>query len=703
MRNEIVHHHGIQSATLDANIVVNGNQADQTALHPRLFGNFFEHLGFSVQGGVLAQLLLNPTMAGTHNLTPSDRAALLYNGTIAQRLHQLSPDERQRYRNWRPHLRVTGFGLLVLDDESEQGIPLPWKAQPKGSCKGSQPGRIGHSVLMQPAGHAALFSQGIFVPHHRVRTYEGHIWAKAVDTGHLQIQFRRRSGEILASTSLTWPQERWSKQSFSLSLTPGSLQPLEPLDFCIVAQGNGRVWIDQATLLPTDHVDGFDPEIIQKLRWLAPPVLRGPGGNFVSGYHFWHGIGDLDRRQTFPNRAWGGIDDNFMGTDEFLRLCALIGAEPHLCVNMGDGSPEEAAAWVEYVNGSPSSPWGRQRAANGHPEPYGVRLWEIGNEIYGPWQIGHCGPEENARRYRLWADAMLSVDPNLELLATGNCFDFDEPHHHWHEILLEEGGEHLSNIALHALPNNNREFDLYVDEQSLWYSLMAHTVHWEKIHLPNLMALARKYRPDQPIDISITEWGILGRTDRPQVGNLGGAIYAGLFFNMVMRLHQWIRVANATALLHGGCIRKAGPFIYHDPQVEVIQRYTRLAGGHLLTVEYTGPGYDLADNVGGNEPLHDIPYLDAVAVKKGDDEIDVVIVNRHWTYPVSLTLQMEGLSTYRLTSIEVMTGHSRAVNTPLSPEEVSFRARAIPSHTSAGSTQLELEPRSITWLSWKAG
>ncbi|MEZ4837332.1 MAG: hypothetical protein R2873_35940 [Caldilineaceae bacterium] len=368
---------------------------------------------------------------------------------------------------------------------------------------------------------------------------------------------------------------------------------------------------------------------------------------------------------------------------------------------MGDGCAEEAANWVEYVNGAADTTWGRKRAENGHPEPYGVSLWEVGNEIYGAWQIGHCGSEENALRYREWAAAMRGVDPSIELMATGSCFDFVEPEHQWHRILLEDGGDTLESIALHALPSNMHGFSDRTPTDQIWRSLMAHTVQWEKTDLPDLMALCREVRPGASIDLGITEWGILGRTDRPQVGNLGGAIYAALFLNMSIRLKEWIRVANATALFHGGCLRKAGPFLYHDPQVDVIQRYTQLAGGQLLPVTYQGAGYDVGDGARTAPAVEDVPYVDAIAVRAQSGSVDMVIVSRHQQRSIVLDIDAADLGIDQLISCEVMTadGPTRT-NTPLAQQQVTFQPHRLPTRE-GDQLRVEVLPRSITWLKWK--
>ncbi len=680
--------------------------ADPKPIHGRIFGNFLEHLGYAIQGGVQAQLLLNPTLFASprfpnQNLPAADLAQLRENGVIAERLHRLDAPAQAAFAGWRPHLRVTGFGVMILDDQSAYGIPLPWTASPQGAVSGMQPGRIGPSVRLAPAGGEALLAQGVFPPHERELTYVGHLWVKVAGDVALRVELRRRLGpagqEVLAAALLPpCTDAGWCKCAFELTLPAGSLRPLEPVDFCIVAAGSGLVWVDQARLLPADHVDGLDPDMLVQIRSLAPPLLRWPGGNFTSTYHFYEGIGALDERQTVPNLDWGGIEDNSFGINEFLRLCELVQTEPHLCVNMGSGTAEEAAAWVEYVNGPATSHWGARRAADGRPEPYGVRLWEIGNEIYGVWQTGHCGSEENARRHRIWAEAMLAVDPTLELIATGNHADFTEPHHHWHETLLRDGGPHVGSIALHALPGNTKQLDQHSDLVALWQQLMAHPHRWERVDLPALRALAQQLVPARAVDIAITEWGILGETQRPQVGNLGGAVYAALFLNMAIRMHEHVRVANATALLHGGALRRAGPFHYEDPQVDVIRRYTTLQDGVRLPIAYVGPAYDVDTAASDMGIIADVPWLDAVAVRLLGGTVTIAVVNRHAHKALDFSVRFAGGATFSPRTFEVMTGHMRAMNTPIAPQRVAFVAQPLPE--AGNELTLQLPPRAIGWL-----
>ena len=261
-------------------LFIRPDEAGDAPIRPRLFANFLEHLGFSIQGGVSAQLLLNPTFFASprwpnQNLPPADIALLRENGVIAERLHRLDEQQRQAYAGWRPHVRVTGFGLLVLDDETAYGIPLPWKATPHGAAI-AQPDA---SALGQPPARRRRSRLARASSRLRSQTgYEGHLLVKSTGQGSLRVALRRRgpdvAGEDLAVSELTWPGERWTKIAFHLDLPAGSLRPLEPVDFCIVAAGSGRLWVDRALLLPADHMDGLDPDMLDAIRRLAPPTLR---------------------------------------------------------------------------------------------------------------------------------------------------------------------------------------------------------------------------------------------------------------------------------------------------------------------------------------------------------------------------------------------------------------------------------------------
>ena len=164
---------------------------------------------------------------------------------------------------------------------------------------------------------------------------------------------------------------------------------------------------------------GFRKDVLGLLRELRLGVLRWPGGNFVSNYHWADGIGPGDGRPRRPELAWGGEESNRFGTDEYLAYCAELGTEPYICLNMGTGTLEEALAWVEYCNSAGATYWASRRRENGRTEPWRVTYWGLGNEMYGDWQVGAFTAEEYVREATRWARAIRMLDPQARLVSCG--------------------------------------------------------------------------------------------------------------------------------------------------------------------------------------------------------------------------------------------------------------------------------------------
>jgi alpha-L-arabinofuranosidase len=210
----------------------------------------------------------------------------------------------------------------------------------------------------------------------------------------------------------------------------------------IVSKARGSFRVGTLSLMPADNLKGWRPEVVALLKELDAPIYRWPGGNFVSGYNWRDGIGERDKRPPRKNPAWKGVEHNDVGIHEYMELMSLINAEPFVSVNTGLGTVEEVAEEVEYCNGSVQTAMGKLRSQNGHAEPYGVKWWAVGNEMYGSWQLGHMPLAEYVKKHNRVAEAMWKVDPQAKLVAVGAIGE-------WSKTMLSVCPDYMNLLSEH--------------------------------------------------------------------------------------------------------------------------------------------------------------------------------------------------------------------------------------------------------------
>ena len=300
--------------------------------------------------------------------------------------------------------------------------------------------------------------QGIYLPVHRELEYMGSLFASSVEGPvRLMVSFRTRNNpdKILASTEVQVPDGgKWTKLPFRLRLPAGAVKSHELVDFAVSMTGPQRFSLDMIRLYPADAVEGyFDPEVLKATKEMNFSLVRW-GGNFMSTYHWEDGVGPLDKRRTQLNRAWGTMEYNEFGTDEFMSFCRLAGVQPMICLNLGSGTKEEARKWVEYVSGAPTTPEGARRAANGHRDPYPATIWELGNELWGDDQMGWQTPTSNAARYlEFYPVVRKQARPGAKLVACGPGADFTPA---WTGALIKQAGKDLSYLSVHYVVRLNQ-------------------------------------------------------------------------------------------------------------------------------------------------------------------------------------------------------------------------------------------------------
>ena len=351
-------------------------------ISPYLYGQFIEHIGDLVNRSLWAELLDDRKFYGDINSKPTPPNS-------AQ-----GPGFRRRQPNlWRP---IGPDSSVTMDRDH------PYTGK--------------HTPLIQLAGQDPRGIQ-----------QSGLVLRKSKDYS-VRVVLQGEPGASVA-VSLVWgpgPAERQtipiaglrkSYAKFPLRFTVGGDTDDGRIE--IVGTGTGSFHVGAASLMPADNISGFRPDIIALLKRQHSGMYRFPGGNFLSAHNWRDAVGDIDRRPPKWDYVWNALQPNDVGTDEFLTMCELLGVDAFISVNAGFGDADSAADLVEYVNGSAETPMGRLRAENGHPAPYNVKWWGIGNEMYGPWQFGHMAMNQYVIKHNMFAEAMRAVDPTITLLGTG--------------------------------------------------------------------------------------------------------------------------------------------------------------------------------------------------------------------------------------------------------------------------------------------
>ncbi len=300
------------------------------------------------------------------------------------------------------------------------------------------------SVRLAPDGGRAGIRQGrVFLE--SGRQYDGSVWLKR-ESGSAQLALRVRSsgGPQIASTPIAVPASGWQEVPFSVSSDVRDAQATVEIE----ASGSGAVLIDFVSMMRADvRRDGMlRPDLLGALRELHPSFIRWPGGSFASTYKWTEGIGPYAARGYHPNTFWGGYSDYFgFGTDEFLGLCRKVGAEPLIALAAPGNGPEQieyAMNWVRYLNDPPTTEWGRKRAANGHPEPYGVKLFQIDNE---PMNNGFTA-EKYAEIVNAYGSRLRAIAPGAKIVACGQKRSNDM---NWSEKLIDLAGANFDVLGCH--------------------------------------------------------------------------------------------------------------------------------------------------------------------------------------------------------------------------------------------------------------
>jgi alpha-L-arabinofuranosidase len=453
---------------------------------------------------------------------------------------------------------------------------------------------------------------------------------------------------------------------------------------------------------PLSDERGFRADVMEQMRALRPPILRWPGGNFVSGYHWLDGVGPVDERPRRTELAWGAEESNRFGTDEFIAYCREIDTEPYICVNMGSGTMDEAQAWVEYCNGTGNTHWANLRRKHGHEEPFRVKYWGLGNELWGSWQIGALSAEDYVRRAREFAKVMKLTDPSIELIACGHNGWSD-----WDRVVLQGLADVIDYHAVHVYTGSH---DYYTNV------FQAHQADRSLRIAASLIEQARYEQAiEHPIKIAYDEWNVWFRT-RSLEARRGGieeqytladALAVATYLNIFVRRCEVIGMANVAQMVNAiAPIFTSPDGLFLQTIFHPLKLYSDHMQGTALDIHVQAPEFDLTPEREQTDWPHRVsdlgPFtmLDAAATLRADDGVLMLgVVNRDRDSDQETTIDLgEERSIASITAWEVNGAHPDIRNSFAEPDNVVAVERTVSGPMSSRTIEYTFPKHSITLL-----
>ena len=457
---------------------------------------------------------------------------------------------------------------------------------------------------------------------------------------------------------------------------------------------------------------GFRTDVVREIKTLGVPIVRYPGGNFVSGYNWLDGVGPKAQRPTVLDRAWNSLETNQFGTNDFIDWCRLVGTEPLLGMNFGTGTVEAAVAYVEYCNLERGTKWSDLRRSHGYEQPHNVRYWCLGNEMDGPWQIGQMQAREYGRKARDVAKQMRVIDRGVQLIACGSSSTGMPTYLVWDREVLEECYDQVDGISLHAYYGNTRALTGGSTARYLAMNLDMDRQIREIAAVCDYVQAMRK--SSKRLWLSFDEWNVWyrarsgpatdgRRTAAPklleEVYNLEDALLVGGFVNTLLRNSGRVRVGCLAQLVNviaplvtsdAGVLRQS---IYY-PYAWALQ-YAR---GQVLDLRVESQTYPIAAAGLQADFARDeqVPYVDVVATQDPQNgQACVLMLNRDLDGERDLQLEWRDATPTRVLTCETLTGPDlQAFNTFEQPRRV--RPERLDAPPPAARMTFRLPARSYT-------
>jgi len=454
----------------------------------------------------------------------------------------------------------------------------------------------------------------------------------------------------------------------------------------------------------TADTDGLRTDVLGALRRLNMTAMRYPGGNFASGYHWMDGVGPRERRPTVKELAWHSAEPNHFGTDEYIQLCRKMGWTPMITVNLGTGSPEEARNWVEYCNAPAGTQYADMRVANGSAQPYGVKLWCLGNEMDGPWQLGHVPAEQYALRAQQAAKMMKALDNSIELVACGSSGPGMPTYAEWDRQVLESLGDLADYVSLHRYVGNP-------DDDTLDYLAITNSIDRQIEEVDAVCRFVQaKRRSDKRTFLCFDEWNVWYKNQQKdgkgqvaphlieEVYNLEDALVAAGFLNSFIRHADAVKVANIAQI-----VNVIAPILTRGDEMLIqsifypFEMFSRRRQGVSLRPVVDGPAYE-------GKTHGRTHYIDTSAILDAQ-KLHLFATNRSLDQPASVQVQLADCAITALAEAEILTGPDpKAANSFERPDVVksqTFAEANIVVQISAGVASVELPPLSVAVMTFQ--
>ena len=459
------------------------------------------------------------------------------------------------------------------------------------------------------------------------------------------------------------------------------LHPIDPNIYGSIIEHIGRIIYggiyEEGSKLSDEQ--GFRKDVMAAARAWGVPILRWPGGDFASGYHWEDGVGPKGSRPRRFTEAWREEESNHFGTDEFIDYCRKIGTEPYICVNLGTGTIDEAANWVEYCNGTGNTSYANLRRKYGHDEPHRVHYWGLGNEVFGEWQIGHMNAEDHAKLALECGKMMKWVDPSIQLVACG-LPDLD-----WNRIVLTKLVHIADYISLHDYEGNPDYYEelgtIRQVERNLEVTAAAITLTDRLRGQPTpLMVAIPEIRNKKPIQIAVDEWNIWYRkrdlyhpNPVEERYNLRDALWVASVLNLFQRQGDKVTLACLAQMLNSiGAIFTSPSGMFLQTIYFPMKLYRNQCGSQALRSTVESPSFS-------SQSYKDVPYLDVSATLDNSRKaISVAVVNRHQTEPIRATVAIQNGRIGRpATSFEINGATPETENSFSEPDNVRISQKEV--------------------------